>query len=495
MITSTESMRPLAEETRLCREAQRAWSRLPLAQRLRQVRRFRHAVVEQIELLCAAVAKDINKPEAETIASELLPLTAAARFLEDHARRLLRPQQVPKRFRPLWLFSQTDTLYRRPRGLVGIIGTWNYPLFLNGVQILQALTAGNGVLWKPSEVAPASASALGQCFLQAGFAEPLLRRLPATREGGRELAEAEVDHIVFTGSSATGRQLAGNLGRRLVSSTLELSGCDAQFVLEDADVELAVRAAWFGITLNRGQTCLAVRRVFVQRSIYAAFLDALRPRVVSARPMPLALPSQIDHAERLIGEALREGGRLLGLDWATLRTEGGMRPAVVVDARPHMTLCREACFAPLAAVLPFDTIEEALQADRLCPYALGASIFTRRPAWVEFLAEHLRAGSVVVNDVIAATAHPATPFGGRCESGWGVTQGAEGLLTMTVPQVVSLRSGKYRPHYEPVGSPQGMPVAVLQGLLVGCHAATWRQRLAGWLRLLKGWYGRGKTTA
>src|SRR5262249_30069935 len=145
----------------------------------------------------------------------------------------------------------------------GIIGTWNYPVLLNGVQIVQALTAGNGVLWKPSEVAPASAAALGGLFKQAGFPEGVLHVLPATREGGRALAEAEIDHVVFTGAEPTGRQLAAALGRRLVTSTLELSGCDAMFVLDDADVSMAVRAAWWGATLNRGQTCLAVRRAFV----------------------------------------------------------------------------------------------------------------------------------------------------------------------------------------------------------------------------------------
>src|SRR5439155_21927028 len=99
----------------------------------------------------------------------------------------------------------------------------------------------------------------------------LVQGLPATREGGEALADADIDHVIFTGSSATGRRLAEHLGRRLVTSTLELSGCDALFVLEDADVDLAARAAWFGATVNRGQTCLASRRVLVQRDLYQAF--------------------------------------------------------------------------------------------------------------------------------------------------------------------------------------------------------------------------------
>jgi aldehyde dehydrogenase (NAD+) len=150
-----------------------------------------------------------------------------------------------------------------------------------------------------------------------------------------------------------------------------------------------------------------------------------------------------------------------------------------------MAVCREASFAPLLAVLPFDDAEEALGMEAQCPYALGASVFTSRPARAEALAAQLRSGAVTVNDVIAPTAHPATPFGGRGDSGWGVTQGAEGLLEMTVPQVVSHRAGRFRPHYDlAAGRDAAGQGGLLRGLLEAGHAATWGQRLRGWRRLL-----------
>src|SRR5205823_4322801 len=121
---------------------------------------FRRLLVEKCDSLCASTANDIGKPVQETIGAEILPLAEACRFLERQAGRLLKPRRVPISQRPLWLWGQSDVVTRRPRGLVGIIGTWNYPLLLNGVQILQALTAGNAVLWKPSEVAPSSADVL-----------------------------------------------------------------------------------------------------------------------------------------------------------------------------------------------------------------------------------------------------------------------------------------------------------------------------------------------
>src|SRR5262249_5533102 len=150
------------------------------------------------------------------------PTADACRFLLRQAEKLLRPRRVPSGQRPIWLWGQSDTVHRAPRGVVGIIGTWNYPLFLNGIQILQALTAGNAVVWKPSEVTPRFADLLHRLLLRAGYPEDLVGMLPATREMGPVLAEAAVDHVVFTGSAPVGRKLAARLGERLVSSTLEL---------------------------------------------------------------------------------------------------------------------------------------------------------------------------------------------------------------------------------------------------------------------------------
>jgi aldehyde dehydrogenase (NAD+) len=148
---------------------------------------------------------------------------------------------------------------------------------------------------------------------------------------------------------------------------------------------------------------------------------------------------------------------------------------VVLDARPEMGLCREALFAPVLAVLPFDTLEDALRMDARCPYALGASIFTRAPERAVRLAAY-----------ILPTAQPATPFGGRGASGWGVTQGAEGLLEMTVSQVVSVRGGSFRPHYDSVAGRAPVPTEAVHGLLAWSHGSGLRERLGGLLRLVRG---------
>ncbi|HUR54918.1 MAG TPA: aldehyde dehydrogenase family protein [Gemmataceae bacterium] len=473
-------MSPFAAEVAACRAAQQHWAALSVRERLKPVRELRHLLVERADEIYAAIAADIRRPSVEVLATELLPTTAALKYLEQDAKRLLKPRRIAGRFRPTWLLGSRDAVHRRPWGVVGIIGTWNYPVYLNAVQVAQATTAGNGVLWKPSENVPRTADLTHQLFRDAGFPTDLFVKLPATREAGPELAEADIDHVVFTGSDAVGRKLAAKLGERLVPSTLELSGCDAMFVLEDADPVRAAHAAWFGVTLNHGQTCIAVRRIFVHRSKCEAFVDVLKPLIAGAKPMSLVTAGQQSQFERVIADAVERGG-------TALRGDGTVTPTFLVNAAPEMAVCREASFAPVAAVIPFDNIDNALSLAAACPFALAASVFTTDTRAAEQLAPRIPAGSVTVNDVLAPTAHPATPFGGRGSSGWGVTQGAEGLLAMSTPQVVTVRRGKFRPHIDETVKPDPESTAdILGGLLRATHGRGWREWFRGVRHLLRG---------
>jgi acyl-CoA reductase-like NAD-dependent aldehyde dehydrogenase len=478
---------PFSVEADRCRQAQRAWARRPLRERLQCIRKLRHRLVDSAQQLALTVTQDVARPAAEVLVTDILPTADACRFLERQAQRLLRPRRVPLSQRPLWLFGSRDTVYRRPLGVVGIIGTWNYPILLNAVQIAQALAAGNGVLWKPSEFTPTLATALHRLFVEAGFPDDLFVQLPATREAGPALAEAAVDHVVFTGSAAVGRQLARRLGERLVPCTLELSGCDAMVVAADAPLSLAARAAWWGTTLNRGQTCLAVRRIFVERSAYPMFIEQLRALAGASRHQPLLTQAQAEQAERLVCEALQQGAQLLLAGGAPRAESEPPRypPTFVIDARPEMSICREAAFAPIAAVLPFERLADVVDMNEHCPYALGVSLFMRDRGKAHALAEALGTGLVTCNDLIAPTAHPATPFGGRGASGWGPTQGAEGLLAMTAPQVISERSGAFRPHYATASGDQAVIGEMLRGMLIWRHAGRWRLRWAGFWKMVR----------
>jgi acyl-CoA reductase-like NAD-dependent aldehyde dehydrogenase len=248
--------------------------------------------------------------------------------------------------------------------------------------------------------------------------------------------------------------------------------------MKDANLELAAKLARYGSTLNGGRTCMAVRRVFVERATFVPFVDRLRSLVVIERPE--APPTELDRRDRMLAESKAAG----------CETIDG-HPAVIVNASGLRNLAanREALFAPLLAVTPFDDggdLESRLAESDL---RLTATIVTADTAAARSLAARLPVGSVTINDAIVPTAHPATPFGGRGASGWGSTQGAEGLLEMTVPQVISERSGSFRPHAE-----TGASADVPRGYLRLVHGRGVRDRWRGLRQLVAGLRGRGTPT-
>lgn len=468
-------MTPFTEDAARCRIAQSEWTRVPVvSERLRAVREFRHRLVERTDELTAAVRADIGRDPDELIATDIVPTASAAKFLERRAERLLAPRTVGGR--PLWLWGCRDVVHRRPRGVVGLIGTWNYPIFLNAIPMLHALAAGNGVLWKPSERTPRTAEVLVDLFLKSGFPSDLVRMLPPTREAGPRLAEADIDYLHFTGSETVGRKLAARLGERLIPSTLELSGCDAMFVLKDADVAMAAKLARFGSTLNSGQTCTAVRRAFVHRDVYASFVEHLEPLANESKPIRLVTPIEADRRAEIVDEAIARGCE------ARTATGDGTRPIVLLNPKGIRGLraSRDSLFAPLLTVTPFDSLGDALALAAESPFRLTASVFSSDIAAANELAARLPVVAVTINDVIVPTAHPGTPFGGRGASGWGVSQGDEGLLEMTVPQVVTVRRG-FTPHAEPNG-----PADIPRGYLRMAHGRGLRERWRGLKQLVAG---------
>jgi acyl-CoA reductase-like NAD-dependent aldehyde dehydrogenase len=424
------------------RRAQRRWEQTSVSSRLRLVRRMRHAIAERPSGLARAAGQPDRPSIAETLSAEVGPLADACRFLEREAAALLRDRRLGARGRPGWLFGSRVVLRRDPLGVVLVIAPTNYPLLLPGVQVLQALVSGNAVLLKPGAGGGNAALALARLVVTAGFDRDLLQVLDESpRTAGRAI-DAGVDKILLTGSAATGRTVLAHAGRTITPAVAELSGCDAMFVLDDADLDLAARALRFGLSLNGGATCIAPRRVFVHHSVAADFERKLVAALREAPRRPLPQPVA-ERMTALVDDALRLGARRIG---EPPHAEQGASPLVMADARPSMAVTRADIFAPIAALMVVDDDRQALELAADCPYALGASVFGRRRA--ADLARRVHAGVVVVNDMIVPTADPRVPFGGRDQSGFGVTRGAEGLLELTRPRAVITRRGRRRPHLD-----------------------------------------------
>jgi acyl-CoA reductase-like NAD-dependent aldehyde dehydrogenase len=356
-------------------------------------------------------------------------------------------------------------------------------LLLTGVQIVQALTAGNAVLVKPAEGCTRSLQMLADWLAEAGLEPGLVTILPETPLAGRLATEAEVDKVVLTGSARTGRAVLAQLAPRLIPATMELSGCDPVIVLEGADLDLVARAVEFGLRWNGSETCIAPRRIFASAEQARALESRLQP-AMSANVTPLCSPTAIA-AARLVDEALEQGATLLA--GGVLADRSGMLPTVLTNVSPDMAIAREESFAPVASIIPVANASEAMQAVRRSPYGLGASIFGPNQQAQE-IANEVPAGSVVVNDILVPTADPRLPFGGRGASGFGVTRGEEGLLEMTSIKVVSTRHVALYQHLEPLTkNDENLFLAYLQGF----HGASLGQRLFGRLRFFRIMIGKG----
>jgi acyl-CoA reductase-like NAD-dependent aldehyde dehydrogenase len=467
----------IGERVAAARQAQRSWAATPLRHRLAAVRRLRRLIAANATRLAQAVQASRGSPLAESLAGEVLPLADACRFLEREAASLLRIRRLGVRGRPFWLTGVRAEVRREPHGTILIIGPFNYPLLLLGVQALQALVAGNSVLLKPGEGGTLAAEEFVKLSQEAGFDPDLLQVLPESAEAAMEVIEAGIEKTILTGAAQTGEKVLASLAPRLVPATLELSGCDAAFVLADADVDLTARALRFALRWNGGATCIAPHRVFVARSLAGALearlLDALGE---GTRNSPSGKVSP--KVESLIRDAIRRGARPI----SGLGAAGGREswPTVLADASVTMPLLAEDVFGPVLALVAVSDEEEALEAAEQCPYALGATIFGEEHH-ARALADRVRAGVVVVNDVIVPTADPRLPFGGRGRSGYGVTRGAEGLLEMTVLKVIAVRHGRIRWHLD---EPDFTDEELVRRYIEAVHGKTWKQRWSAWCNLL-----------
>ena len=460
------------------RAAQRVWAKYAIGEKLAMLRRIRARLSERAGDL-AVEGSCPGHSVYEVLAAELLPLMEACRFLERNAECILSTRVLGSAGKPLWLGSVEGQIRREPLGVVGVISPSNYPLFLGAVQVLQAIVAGNAVVWKPAlgcaEVARSFLSVLLECGLPRG----VLHVLSDSEEKGRELVEQDLDKVFFTGSHDVGVRVAGAISGRAVPLVAELSGCDAMFVREDAEMPRVGAALRFGLGFNKSRTCIAPRRVFVARKVAAEFERVLSETVASLPCSPVAERDRVRLAA-VLSQARAAGVRFLhGAEGGDLHHP--TTPVVAFVDRECAALFHGDFFFPVLSVMHVADDAEAIAADARCPYALGATIFTRSESAAEHLASNIRAGCIVVNDVIVPTADPRIPFGGSLRSGHGVTRGAEGLLEMTRVKVVQTRHGGIPPHL----SGEAPPPALLLALIRVLHGGTLRGRARALLAAAK----------
>jgi acyl-CoA reductase-like NAD-dependent aldehyde dehydrogenase len=470
------------------REAQQRWSRLTVRERLVSVRRLRKEIASGAEALALTVPLDLpgslHRSPADTLVTEVLPLLEACRFLEREAEFILASRFEGTTSRPVWLHGVSVETRRDPMGVVLVIGPGNYPLLLPGVQVLQALVAGNAVLWKPAPGGANPAYALQRMLVACGLDQALVTVIGT--EAGRATAAIRtgIDKVVLTGSATTGRAVMHELAETLTPAVMELSGCDAVFVLDDAvankkGLDRVVDALTFALRLNGSATCMAPRRLFVTDAVSNKLVGPLAASLGELARVPVPAQARGLLSE-LIDEATLYGAKVV-LNGLHPEGEGrGVGATLLTGVTPEMRIAQTDIFAPVLSLLRVESDEGAIVTHNACPYALTAAVFGPVKE-AERLAARLQAGTVLINDIVVATADPRASFGGRKQSGYGATRGREGLLAMTAAKTILRQRSRSRRAFQMTGTAH---IRFFASLAQALHAGSWRLRLEGARKLI-----------
>jgi len=485
------------------RAAQADWSERPLRDRLRILTKLRLKIAADPRALANTVDRENL---AETLAAEVLPLLDACRFLETEATRILAEKTVGTRARPMWLWGNSVALRPEPLGVVLIIGPANYPLMLPGIQALQAIAAGNAALIKPAVNCSQAMQEFVSMTQSAGVSEGLIQVLPESSEAATLVIRDGIDKVFLTGSATTGQAVSRELAESTTPSVMELSGCDAVFVLDDADPDLVSDCLLFGLTLNSSQTCMAPRRVFAGDQQADEILRLLKAKLAaravdqrSAGPplnpnggpalALLAGPTlQVSSSQRALSlaavkirEALSGGAELVSGSLTEGNSPELSGVAILDHVTSAMSVTQSDIFAPVLSFIRVESDIQMLHENANCPYTLSATVFGSTARCQQY-ARRIQAGCVVINDLIVPTADPRVPFGGRGMSGHGMTRGEAGLLEMTQLKAIVAARRWFKPHLH---SPTAADADVLEQLIRLEHSASPLQSLMAVPKMIK----------
>ncbi|MDN6170104.1 MAG: aldehyde dehydrogenase family protein, partial [Micrococcaceae bacterium] len=386
------------------------------------------------ELLSREQGKPLNGPNAR------FEVGACSAWLRAAAAFELEPEVVVDD-------GETHAVvHYRPLGVVGAIGPWNWPMMISVWQIAPSLRMGNTVVLKPSEYTPLSVLALA-AVMNPALPEGLLQVVPGGRDVGEALsAHKDVDKIMFTGSTATGKAIIRSSADTVKRLTLELGGNDAGIVLDDVDPQAIAEDLFWGAFINTGQTCAAMKRLYVPDAIYDQVCDAL-VEVAGKMPMgigldegnvlgPLQNQAQYDIVAKLVEDAKASGARMLMGGNPESGQPGYFYPTTLVaDIDNANPLVAEEQFGPALPIIRYSTIDEAVQMANGLDVGLGASVWSADPARAREVAARIEAGTVWINKHGAVD--PRVPFGGVKQSGYGLEFGVAGLKALGVPQVIA----------------------------------------------------------
>ncbi|MGM7671673.1 aldehyde dehydrogenase family protein [Microbacterium sp. A93] len=433
----------VTERVRTARKAAAWWAEIGFDGRKRTLLAWKSAIARGADDLAAIISRETGKPAGDALLEVMLTL-GHLDWAAKNAHSVLKPRRVKA---GIINYNQKATLRYEPYGVVGVIGPWNYPLYTPMGSISYALSAGNAIVFKPSELTPGTAR-----WIEARWNEvsehPVLQVATGDRVTGAALVASDIDKVAFTGSTASAKRVMAACAERLTPLVAECGGKDAMIVAADANLDSAADFIVFGGLGNAGQTCVGVERVYVVRSVRDALVEKVVERARRLRldgddpsygPLTLAPQSEViaDH----IADALARGGHAV-LGGPESVDGRHVAPVVLVDVPEDSDAVQKETFGPTVVINAVVNLDEAIERANGTEFGLGAAVFTKSAKTGEAVAARLRAGVVTINSVLGFAAIPALPFGGVKGSGFGRIHGADGLREFSVPKSIARQTGK-----------------------------------------------------
>ncbi|MEV5316334.1 succinic semialdehyde dehydrogenase [Streptomyces sp. NPDC052687] len=426
------------------RAAQPVWERTPVRDRAAVLLRFHDLVLERQGEVLDLIQLETGKARLHAH-EEVQAVAVAARHYGRRAAAYLRPKRhagaVPALTKVLEL--------RHPRGVIGQIAPWNYPLELSVGDALPAFVAGNAVVMKPDTETCLTALWARDLLVEAGLPADVFQVVLGDGPVVGPEVVRHADYVSFTGSTRTGREVARGAAARLVGVSLELGGKNAMLVLEDADLDKAAAGAVRACFSSAGQLCISIERLYVHESVADAFAERFAARTRALR-LGTALAygadmgslvgeRQLETVRRHVEDAVAKGAKVLA--GGVARPDVGpyfYEPTILDGVTEPMAVCSEETFGPVVSLYRFRTEDEAVELANATPYGLNSSVWTKDARRGRAVAARLRTGTVNINEGYApAYGSVQSPMGGMKDSGLGRRHGAEGILKYTEAQTVA----------------------------------------------------------
>lgn len=447
----------VAAAAQRARTVQKAWARRPVQARAAVLMRFHDLVLDRQDEVLDLIQLENGKARRHAF-EEILDVTMNARYYARTAADYLRP----KRRQGAQLALTKVWELHHPKGLVGVISPWNYPLTLGISDALPALVAGNAVLTKPDAQTPYAALWAVDLLEEAGMPKGLVEVVTGS---GTQLGSpiiANTDFLMFTGSTAVGRQVAAQAGEQLIDCSMELGGKNALLVLDDADLTKTVAGAVRACFSNTGQLCISMERIYVPASRWEEFTTkfaaattvmTLSPAIdYSADMGSLVSQKALDTVTRHVTDAVAKGATVLAGGRA--RPDLGpyfYEPTILTDVDATMEVFAHETFGPVVSLYRVADEDEAIAQANDSEYGLNFSVWTADEKRGYRVAARLQAGTVNVNDAYAAAwGSMDAPMGGMKASGLGRRHSGHGILKYTESQTIAVE------RVIPVGVPDGM---------------------------------------